>query len=128
MLIFFLFLHENIYCGYSLEAPPRGASNENPQHMFSWRNKKNIMWIPPFICSYDCQYMLVQAVCYTYRLRKVQLINYKKLHVQQKDVGPLPYGFKKGQVTKKSRGQELSFLIVIHHFSIEAASNTIGHF
>ena len=28
--------------GYSLEAPQRGASNEYPQHMFSWRNKKNI--------------------------------------------------------------------------------------
>ena len=27
---------------YSLEAPHRGASNEYPQHMFSWRNKKNI--------------------------------------------------------------------------------------
>ena len=27
---------------YSLEAPRRGASNEYPQHMFSWRNKKNI--------------------------------------------------------------------------------------
>ena len=25
-----------------LEAPRRGASNEYPQHMFSWRNKKNI--------------------------------------------------------------------------------------
>ena len=29
-----------------------GGSNEYPQHMFSWRNKKNIMWIPPLICSY----------------------------------------------------------------------------
>ena len=37
---------------YSLEAPWRGASNEYPQHMFSSRNEKNIMWIPPFICSY----------------------------------------------------------------------------
>ena len=27
---------------YSLEAPCGGASNEYPQHMFSWRNKKNI--------------------------------------------------------------------------------------
>ena len=33
--IFFLFLNENICCGYSLEAPRRGASNEYPQHMFS---------------------------------------------------------------------------------------------
>ena len=53
MLISFLFLHENIHCGYSLEAPRRGASNEYPQHMFSWRNKKNNMWIPPLICSYE---------------------------------------------------------------------------
>ena len=28
--------------GYSLEAPRRGASNEYPQHMFVWRNKKNL--------------------------------------------------------------------------------------
>ena len=52
MLISFLFLHENICCGYSLEASQQGASNEYPQHMFSWRNKKNIMWIPRLICSY----------------------------------------------------------------------------
>ena len=41
-IIFFLFLHENIYFGYSLEAPRRGGSNEYPQHMFLWRNKKDI--------------------------------------------------------------------------------------
>ena len=52
MLVSFLFLHENVCCGYSLEAPRRGASNEYPQHMFPWRNKKNIMCIPPLICSY----------------------------------------------------------------------------
>ena len=52
--IFFLFLNENICCGYSLEVPWKhmlcyslevpwlGSSNEYPQHMFSWRNKKNI--------------------------------------------------------------------------------------
>ena len=33
---FFLFLNENTYYGYSLE----GTSNEYPQHMFPWRNKK----------------------------------------------------------------------------------------
>ena len=46
MLISFLLLSKNICCGYSLEAPHRGASNKYPQHMFLWRNKKNIMWIP----------------------------------------------------------------------------------
>ena len=47
-LIFFLFLHKNI-----LEAPWQGASNEYPQHMFSWRNKKNTMRIPSLIWSND---------------------------------------------------------------------------
>ena len=37
---------------YSLEVPRWGASNEYPQHMFSRRNKKNIIWISPLICSY----------------------------------------------------------------------------
>ena len=40
--MFFLFLFENICYGYSLEVPQRGTSNEYPQYMFSWRNKKNI--------------------------------------------------------------------------------------
>ena len=41
-IIFFLFLHEYICCGYSLEMPRQGASNEYPQHMFLLRNKKDI--------------------------------------------------------------------------------------
>ena len=32
MYIFFLFLHENICCGYSLEVPQLGASNEYRVH------------------------------------------------------------------------------------------------
>ena len=43
MLISFLFPDENICCGYSLEAPRRGASNGFPQHMFLSRNKKKIL-------------------------------------------------------------------------------------
>ena len=31
---------QNIYCGYSLEPPRRGGSNEYPQSMFLSRNKK----------------------------------------------------------------------------------------
>ena len=41
-IFFFLFLNEKICCGYSLEAPYDGTCKEYPQHMFSWRNKKNI--------------------------------------------------------------------------------------
>ena len=32
---------QNIDCGYSLEPPLRGGSNENPHSMFLSRNKKN---------------------------------------------------------------------------------------
>ena len=32
----------NRRCGYSLEMPHRGTSNEYPQHMFSMKNKKNV--------------------------------------------------------------------------------------
>ena len=32
---------KNIDCGYSLELPHRGSSNEYPQSMFLSRNKKN---------------------------------------------------------------------------------------
>ena len=53
MLISFLFLNKNMCCGYSLKALWWGTSNEYPQCMFSSRNKKNIMWIPPLICSYE---------------------------------------------------------------------------
>ena len=37
---------KNICFGYSLELPWQGNSNEYPQHMFLWRNKKKIfVWI-----------------------------------------------------------------------------------
>ena len=37
----FLICAQNIDCGYSLEPPRRGGSNEYPQSMFWSRNKKN---------------------------------------------------------------------------------------
>ena len=37
----FHFSAQNIDCGYSLEPPRRGGSNEYPQSMFLSRNKKN---------------------------------------------------------------------------------------
>ena len=47
VFIFFLFLHGNICCGYSLEVPHRGTSNEYPQHMLPWRNKKTVYVATP---------------------------------------------------------------------------------
>ena len=40
-LIIFHISAQNIDCGYSLEPPHRGGSNEYPQSMFFSRNKKN---------------------------------------------------------------------------------------
>ena len=40
--IIFHFSAQNIDCGYSLEPPWRGGSNEYPQSMFLGRHKKNI--------------------------------------------------------------------------------------
>ena len=88
MLITFLFLDKNICCGYSLEAPHRGASNEYPQHMFLSRNKKNIMWIPSLICSYDA-YMQ----CLTLKAPSKIVANFQHftffpvLHAQQVEAG-----------------------------------------
>ena len=40
-MIILLYLRESICCGYPLETPQRGISNEYLQHMVSWRNKKH---------------------------------------------------------------------------------------
>ena len=37
----FLTFAQNIDCGYTLEPPRRGGSNEYPQSMFRSKNKKN---------------------------------------------------------------------------------------
>ena len=43
---------QNIYCGYLLEPPLRGGSNEYPQPMFLSRNKKSNVYPckPQFYC------------------------------------------------------------------------------
>ena len=45
------FSTKHICCGYSLEAPHRGASNKYPQHKFSWRKKNTSSY--PGLCKYD---------------------------------------------------------------------------
>ena len=44
--IFFLFIHKPICCGYSLEVPRWGTSNEYWQHLVLWKKKKyiNTFW------------------------------------------------------------------------------------
>ena len=40
--VFFLIFAQNINCGYTLEPPRRGGSNEYPQSMFWSKNKKKM--------------------------------------------------------------------------------------
>ena len=42
--IYFVIIHKNEYCGYSLVAPQRDAYIENPEHMFS-KNIKRISYL-----------------------------------------------------------------------------------
>ena len=56
---------QNIDCGYSLEPPRRGGSNEYPQSMFFSRNKKNNV--------YPCQ---PQFFCIKWGLRGSKLYRY----------------------------------------------------
>ena len=65
-MTFFLFLPKNICCGYLLEAPHRGTSNEYPQHMFLGRNKKRIMWIPPLELSFSHKYSDTLTFVFTF--------------------------------------------------------------
>ena len=56
-MIFFSFLHENICCGYSLEVPHRGTSNEYHNICFYWKiRKKNNTNPSPLIWSADITY------------------------------------------------------------------------
>ena len=41
MFDIFLIFAQNIDCGYTLEPPRQGGSNEYPQSMFWSKNKKN---------------------------------------------------------------------------------------
>ena len=47
MFDFFLIFAQNIDCGYMLEAPRRGGSNEYPHSMYWSKNKQN-MYTPVY--------------------------------------------------------------------------------
>ena len=58
--IFFFISPWNVCCGYSLEAPHPGASNEYPQHIFSWRNKN--IYLKPLL-SRAISYLYLNYPC-----------------------------------------------------------------
>ena len=74
--IFFLFLHGNPYCGYSLQAACWRASNQYPQHRFPWRNKKYYLDTPSCLWLWWLTYVFSKPQNETYKLRFVAKLAY----------------------------------------------------
>ena len=62
--LYFTFSTQNIDCGYLLELPQQGSSDEYPQSMFLAKHKKKIMYIP----------VKPQFYCIKVELRGVKII------------------------------------------------------
>ena len=63
----FLIFAQNIDCGYTLEPPQRGGSNEYPQSMFWSKNKKNMFTrVNPtfFYINVGCKGVFITRTCY----------------------------------------------------------------
>ena len=117
MLISFLFHNKNICCGYSLEAPRHGTSNEYPQHMYSLRNKKNVMWIPPLICSYDIATFAIATLT-------VMKFHGSCLHEQKQDLNgdlELSPTFHKGH---QIRPQQFVARVAVATFTVQKVHRT----
>ena len=63
----FLIFAQNIDCGYTLETPQRGGSNEYPQSMF-WSKKKEKYVYPSkphfFYIKVGCKGVFITRTCY----------------------------------------------------------------
>ena len=68
MIFFILFLifAQNIDCGYTLEPPQRGGSNEYPQSMFWSKNKKKVYPCKPqfYYIKVGCKGVFVTRTCF----------------------------------------------------------------
>ena len=78
---------ENIDCGYSLEPPLRGGSNEYPQSMFLSRNKKNNVYPckPQFyfikVGFKGSNYKGVFSWCWGIYTLTILVLNLKQVHI-----------------------------------------------
>ena len=65
-VIFFLFLHENICCGHSLEAPRRGTSNEYHNICFCREMRKIsvVLWMKkvPYLLLWTVTIILAMSL------------------------------------------------------------------
>ena len=63
----FLIFAQNIDCGYTLESPQRGGSNEYPQSMFWSKNKKKYVYPSKphfFYIKVGCNGVFITRTCY----------------------------------------------------------------
>ena len=70
--LFFLFLLKNIDCGYSLEPPRRGGSNEYPQSMFEQKYKKYQSFYLKIFSFFEVKFSI-------YLYRRVFVMKYENL-------------------------------------------------
>ena len=77
-MIFFLFLHKKICCGYWFEVPHRGTSNEYPQHMFCGEIRKIILWLLPL--SGDMKWVKSSLIFFSANATHFSLIVLIRLH------------------------------------------------
>ena len=77
--LFFLFLLQNIDCGYLLEPPRRGGSNVYPQSMFWAKIRK----IPKIFCSFQFlqlkKNLYITWACFRNGVKETNLIPRNKL-------------------------------------------------
>ena len=67
MFDIFLIFAQNIDCGYTLEPPQRGGSNEYPQSMFWSKNKKKYAYPNKphfFYIKVGCKGVFITRTCY----------------------------------------------------------------
>ena len=64
--IFLFFFAQNIDCGYTLEPPHWGGSNEYPQSMFWSKNKKKVYPCKPqfYYIKVGCKGVFVTRTCF----------------------------------------------------------------
>ena len=77
----FLIFAQNIDCGYTLEPPQRGGSNEYPQSMFWSKNKKKYVYPSKphfFYIKVGCKGVFITRTCYP----DDTFTNYLKLYVE----------------------------------------------
>ena len=105
--IIFLITAQNIDCGYSLEPPHRGCSNEYPQSMFRaeiWKLSEFFIWIFSFfgdkifcIFEYACFRNAIH-ICLFYSSLRLYVIIVNKPRVRRCDMD-----FKRKQTKKQKK-------------------------